>query len=422
MMMSVRSSVVVLFLTTLAAGAASAQPAPAPAPAAPAPAKPEEPPPIDAVGLRKAMEGHPSGPAAVALADKLRRWFGPDVLKNGMGAKTEGLDAVFAIEAPGAKVVAARSIDGQMKLPLVQLPGTDVFALVVTLGDGTALRFAYDLDGRRVGAADVETYAVLPDHLPQPGVPRGKVIKQKPWKSRIFAGTERDWWIYVPAQYRPGKPVAVMVFQDGGVHYVKPVPPVFDNLIHKGEMPVTAAVFINPGVFADGRRNRAVEYDTLSSDYARFVIEEILPEVEKTVQVRKDPESRAIAGLSSGAICAFTVAWERPDQFRKVLSWIGSYVNIGAGDSKREGGHNYAPLIRKLPRKPIRIYLQDGSNDLEQEAGSWTLANHEMERSFTYAAWDFRMVRGNGFHSPKQGIALLPEALRWLWRDHRAAR
>ena len=122
-----------------------------------------------------------------------------------------------------------------------------------------------------------------------------------------------------------------MVFQDGGQQYLKPAPVMFDNLIHKGDMPVTAAVFINPGVFADGRRNRSVEYDTLSDDYARFLIEEILPEVEKTVKLRKDPESRAIAGISSGGICAFTVAWERPDQFRKVLSWIGSFTNIAAG-------------------------------------------------------------------------------------------
>ena len=172
-------------------------------------------------------------------------------------------------------------------------------------------------------------------------------------------------------------------------------------------------------MFADGRRNRAFEYDTLSDNYARFLLEEILPEVEKTVKLRKDPESRAIAGMSSGGICAFTVAWERPDQFRKVLSWVGSFINIAAGDSQRDGGHNYPALIRRTPRKPIRVFLQDGEQDLEQEAGSWTLANQEMERALTWAGWDLRMVWGRGFHSPHHGIAILPDSLRWLWRDWR---
>ncbi len=225
----------------------------------------------------------------------------------------------------------------------------------------------------------------------------------------------------MPAQYKPAKPAAVMVFQDGGSQYVKVVPTVFDNLIAKGDMPVTVGVFINPGVFTDGRRNRSFEYDTLSDQYARFILEEILPEVEKTAKLRKDPESRAIGGLSSGAICAFTVAWERPEQFRKVLSWIGSFTNLADGPTHREGGHNYPALIRRLPKKPIRVFMQDGTNDQEQVAGSWPLANLEMERALTFAGWDFRIVWGRGFHSPKHGIAILPEALRWLWRDHKTA-
>ena len=222
---------------------------------------------------------------------------------------------------------------------------------MASFSDGTAVRFNYDVDGRRLGNVEVETYTVHPDAIAQPGVPRGKVIQQPKFKSKVFAGTERDWWIYVPAQYRSSRPAALMVFQDGQGHS-KQVPVVFDNLIHKGDMPVTAAVFINPGVFADGRRNRSFEYDTLSGDYARFVIDEILPEVQKTVKLRPDPESRAIAGISSGGICAFTVAWERPDQFRKVLSWVGSFTNIAAGTSLREGGHNYPPSSVASPANP----------------------------------------------------------------------
>jgi enterochelin esterase-like enzyme len=416
-----RTFLIVLSALPVVTGAVQAQtstPAPAPAPATPARPAVEEPPPIDVAGVRKALADKPSGPAAAALVDKLRKWIGPDVLLAGGGAKSEGLDVVFAIEAPAAKAVTAQSVDGLVRRKLEPIAGTGVWAVVETLSDGTALRFVYNVDGKRVGGGvEVETWTIHPDSLPRPGVPKGKVIPQKKWQSRIFAGTERDWWIYVPAQYKASRPAAVMVFQDGH-QYVKQVPTVFDNLIHRGDMPVTAAVFIRPGTFADGRSNRSFEYDTLSDSYARFILEEMLPEVEKTVKLRKDPESRAIAGLSSGAICAFTVAWERPDQVRRVLSWIGSYTNIAAGESKREGGHNYPALIRRLPRKPIRMFMQDGEQDLEGEAGSWPLANRAMERSLTWAGWDFRMAWGRGFHSPKHGFSILPDSLRWLWRDH----
>jgi enterochelin esterase family protein len=382
---------------------------------------PEEPPPIDPPTLKRALAAKPSGDEAAKLADKVRRWFGAEALKSGT-AKGEGQEVAFAVEVAGAKEVSAQPADGFPRQKLEPIGTTGVWAAVSTLSDGTAARYSYNIDGRRIGLFNVEAYTLHPDSLPQPGVPRGKVIQQKKFQSKVFAGTTRDWWIYVPAQYKPSKPAAVMVFQDGGNHYVKPVPIVFDNLIHKGDMPVTVGVFLNPGVFADGKRNRSVEYDTLSGDYARFVIDEILPEVEKTAKLRKDPESRAIAGLSSGAICAFTVAWERPEQFRKVLSWIGTYTNIAAGPTLREGGHNYQALIRRTPRKPIRIFLQDGEQDLQEEAGSWWLANQTMEGSLRWAGWDFRAQWGHGFHSPRHGLAILPDSLRWLWRDHKMMR
>jgi enterochelin esterase-like enzyme len=395
----------VLALTLAMSGTAAAQ------------TPPEEPPPLDCATLRKALPAKPAD--AAKLAEKLRRWFG-DGIKNG-SAKAEGQEVAFAIEAPGAKSVTAQSVDNFLRQKLEPVGETGVWAAVGTFSDGMAARFTYNIDNRRVGVFEVETYTPHPDSLVQLGVPKGKVIPQKKFRSRVFAGTERDWWIYVPAQYRANKPAAVMVFQDGGGPYLKNMPTIFDNLINKGDMPVTVGVFINPGVFADGRRNRSLEYDTLNGDYARFIIDEILPEVEKTAKLRKDPESRAIAGLSSGGICAFTVAWERPDQFRKVLSWIGSFTNIASGASNREGGHNYPALIRKVPKKPIRVFLQDGDQDLDGEAGSWSLANRQMERSLVWAGWDVRAAWGRGFHSPRHGLAIVPDSLRWLWRDHKAA-
>ena len=269
------------------------------------------------------------------------------------------------------------------------------------------------------GGGQVEVYTDQPELAEQPGVPKGKLTPQKPWESKIFAGSTRQWWIYVPAQYKDDQPACVMVFQDGG-GYTSFVPTVFDNLIAKGDMPVTVAIFINPGNGGEaGRGQRSLEYDTLSDRYARFLLEEILPEVEKTVKLRHDPESRAIAGISSGGICAWTVAWERPDEFRKVLSWVGSFTNIASGKTRREGGHNYEALIRKTPKKPIRVFLQDGANDLDNNNGNWPLANQQMAKSLKFAGYDYQFVFGEGFHSNRHGRSILPESLRWLWRDYK---
>jgi enterochelin esterase family protein len=209
-----------------------------------------------------------------------------------------------------------------------------------------------------------------------------------------------------------------MVFQDGqnAKNYI---PTVFDNLIAKGDMPVTVGIFISPGTRADGRPNRSFEYDTLSDQCARFLLEEILPEVEKSYKLRRDAASRAIGGISSGGICAFTVAWERPNEFSKVLSWVGSFTNIASGPTLREGGHNYQAMIRKTPKKPIRVFLQDGENDLDNQHGSWPLANQTMAKSLAFAKYDFKFEWGHGFHSDRHGRAILPDSLRWLWSDYK---
>jgi enterochelin esterase family protein len=271
-----------------------------------------------------------------------------------------------------------------------------------------------------VPALAADDYQLGPDSQVQADVPKGK-ITQHHWQSKIFEGTERDYWVYVPAQYKPDKPACVMVFQDGK-NYVNDqgqfrVPVVFDNLIHKGEMPVTIGIFINPGLFPTGdpkvkpRSNRSFEYDTLSDQYARFLLEEILPEVAKTYNLTQDAAGRAICGISSGGICAFTVAWERPNAFNKVLTHVGSFTNI-------RGGHNYQAILRKTPPKPIRIFMQDGSNDLNNEHGNWPLANQELASSLGFAKYDYKFVYGDGAHNGKHGGAILPDSLRWLWRDY----
>jgi enterochelin esterase-like enzyme len=369
--------------------------------------------------IRSALAAKPQGAEATRLAESLRAAFGAQNLLRGPAPKVDELAVAWALEAPGAaappRVV---SEDGKFVLPLARVGTTDLYAAATTLPDGAAMRWTYEVGEQKLGGGQLEVYKTPADSREQPGVPKGKVVQMPEWKSTIFAGTTRDWWIYIPAQYTPEKPACVMVWQDGaGARGF--VPTVFDNLIHKGDMPVTVGIFINPGVFEGGRRNRSFEYDTLSDQYVRFLLEEILPEAEKTVKLRKDAASRAIGGSSSGGICAFTAGWERPNEFSRVHSWVGSFTNLAAGKTLREGGHNYPALIRRMEKKPIRVFLQDGANDLDNQAGNWPLANQSMAAALKFKDYDYEFVFGNGFHSGRHGQAILPDSLRWLWRDWR---
>jgi gluconolactonase len=263
-------------------------------------------------------------------------------------------------------------------------------------------------------------YPLTPLSSRQPGVPEGKVT-QHTWTSTIFPGTVRDYWVYVPSQYRAGTPAAVMVFQDGGRFVTVDeksrwrVPIVFDNLIQRGEMPVTIGIFVDPGVLpaprpdAQARYNRSFEYDGLGDRYVRFLLEEILPEVGKTYTLTTDPNLRAIGGSSSGAIAAFTAAWSRPDAFRRVLSFIGSYTNL-------RGGHLYASAVRKTAPKPLRVYLEDGSRDLNLYSGNWWVGNQDLASALEYAGYDATFVKSDQGHNNIHGAAVLPDALRWLFR------
>jgi enterochelin esterase family protein len=278
--------------------------------------------------------------------------------------------------------------------------------------------------GTPLEAAD--DYVLGPDSKPKEGVPNGKIEGPFLWKSQLFPGTIREYSLYIPAQYDGTKPASVMVFQDGHAYlnstgeYRAPV--VFDNLIHEQAMPVTIGVFVDPGQRGERipenrwrANNRSVEYDTLSDLYARMIIEEILPEVAKTYKLTDDPEQRAICGASSGGICAFTVAWERPDAFRKVVSHIGSFTNIRGGDV-------YPGKVRRAIKKPIRVFLQDGSNDLDNQFGNWPLANQQMAAALKFKGYDYQFVYGDGEHNGKHGGSILPETLRWLWRESPADR
>jgi len=401
-----RLSALVVALSCLC-GAAAAQDAPALTPQT----------------LQAALMAKPDGAEAEKLAERIRAYFGgSESLIKGAPPKIDELRVAWAFEAPQLPPNAVTRVVadvGSLNLRLEKVGTSSVYAGVATLSHGAALTWHYEAGDRRFGGAQLEVYETHPDSRERPGVPKGTVKQMPPWESKIFSGTKRDWWVYVPAQYKPETPAAVMVFQDGAGPKDF-VPTVFDNLIAEGDMPVTVGIFIQPGILADGRANRSFEYDTLSDQYARFLLEEILPEVEKTVKLRHDAASRAISGASSGGICAFTVAWERPNEFSKVLSWIGSFTNIAHGKTTREGGHNYEALVRKTtPRKPIRVFLQDGENDLDNANGNWPLANQTLAKSLSYAGYDYRFEYGHGFHSNRHGRAMLPDSLRWLWREYR---
>lgn len=266
--------------------------------------------------------------------------------------------------------------------------------------------------------AGPEQYPLGPESQPQ-DVPHG-TITHCTWTSHIFPGTLRDYWVYVPAQYTPDKPACVMVFQDGaGYVDVKGrwrIPVVFDNMIHAGDIPVTIGIFVNPGTLPPpvtglpGRPNRSFEYDSISDRYARFLLEEILPEVGRHYNLSHDPNDRAICGASSGGICSFTAAWFRPDAFRRVLSFVGSFSNLRGGDT-------YPSLIRKTETKPIRVFIQSGKRDMNTYAGSWYIQNQAMAAAFEYMGYDYKVVLGEEGHNSLHGSSILPDALRWLWRD-----
>ncbi|MBM3756683.1 MAG: gluconolactonase [Acidobacteria bacterium] len=253
-----------------------------------------------------------------------------------------------------------------------------------------------------------EEYVLGPDSHRQPGVPQGKVSKHE-WTSKIYPGTVRDYWVYVPAQYKADKPACTMVFQDG-VSFVNETGAfratiVFDNLIHKGDMPVTIGVFINPGVVAGGRYNRSAEHDAVGPRFPTFLIEEVLAEVAKIYNLSNNPDDRAISGSSSGGNASMNAAWTRPDVFHRVLSFIGGFTNL-------RGDHIYPSLVRKMETKPLRIFLQDGLEDVN------VYSNYELGLALKHANYDYKLVIGTEGHNSKHGSAILPDALRWLWRDY----
>ena len=277
-------------------------------------------------------------------------------------------------------------------------------------------------------------YQLGPDSLPRDGVPKGEMRGPFTLPSQAYPGTQHTYWVYVPAQYDPKVAASLMILNDGqAFKYMDGdvrAPNVFDNLIYRREIPVMIGVFINPGRrpdqpeptpqnWGDRDTNRPAEYNTLDDKYARVIVDELMPVLNKDYNISKDPERRGIGGASSGAIAAFTVAWERPNDFHKVLSIVGSFTNL-------RGGHAYADLVRKSEKKPLRIYMQDGRNDNRgtrpdgsyDETRDWFAQNVKLMQALTAKGYEVNYTWGIGRHGQKQGGAIFPDMMRWLWRDH----
>ncbi len=274
------------------------------------------------------------------------------------------------------------------------------------------------LAGLQPTAAQEEDYPIPAEAQKQEGVPEGQISGPFQLESKIYPGTKRRYWLYVPQQITPDKPACTLIVQDGLSRAEGwRLPQICDNLIHANEMPPTIGIFVEPGVVpavteqGQPRFNRSFEYDSLGDTYARFLLEELLPEVSKSHNLSTDPNDRALAGASSGGICAFNAAWERPDAFRRVICTIGTFVGL-------RGGHELPLLVRKMEPKPLRVFLQDGSHDLNIYAGDWWIANQDMLSSLQWAGYDAHYAWGEGGHNGKHAAAIMPEALRWLWRDY----
>jgi enterochelin esterase-like enzyme len=388
-----------------------------------------------------------AGSNRAGLADAINASFKAEDLKNGTAYASRGKDFFFATQAAAEPRLVIDDASGpQMK----QVAGTGLWYAVAVVGSvGRLHAFHYVVDGATFGgSSDVPAYTPLA--YAQDGVPAGKLSEKIVHTSRIYDGMKSDYWIYVPAQYDAKVPAALMVFQDGHAYTDRQgneasILNVIDNLIAQHKIPVMICVFINPGsiggspgtptyafVQAYARKwdrtlddsMRSTLYDTVSDRYARFLRDEVLAGVAARYNLRKDAYSRGITGLSSGGICSFNAAWQMPDQFSRVLTWIGSFTSIQWHEdpANPDGGQDYPEKVLREPARNLRVWLQDGSGDMEIRYGSWPMANIRMANALKLKEYDFHFSFGKGTHNASHGKAEFPESMIWLWRDYDPSR
>ena len=376
------------------------------------------------------------------LREAISATFDPKDLKEGTAWAGRGPDFFFVTQAQSRPQLM---IDGAPGPPMQQLSGSDVWYAATRIEQvGKLHSFHYLVNGSKFGGKlDVPAFGLL-SYL-QPGIPSGTLSEKITHVSKIYDGMKSEYWIYVPAQYKADSPAAVMVFQDGGSYIDRngnnPALNVIDNLIAQKKIPVMICIFINPGDITDSPGTptynfvkaysdkwhrtlkdsmRSTLYDAVSDRYVRFLRDEVLAEVATKYNLRKDAYSRAITGLSSGGICAFNAAWQMPDQFARVISWIGSFSSIQWKEdpANLDGGQDYPDKILREPKGNLRVWLQDGSEDLDLRYGNWPLANLRMANALKAREYDFHFSFGKGTHNTGHGAAEFPAEMIWLWRDY----
>jgi enterochelin esterase-like enzyme len=393
---------------------------------------------VDLIRLAK------SGGAELTTA--ISQTFKPNDLTDGTAFKSHLSSVFFAVDASAKPVLM---IDGAAGPELTPLPNTSLWYAVAEVPEPGVHSFFYLKNGVHFGGShDLPVFGPLA-YL-APGVPSGTLSQPLLHTSKIYDRLQTTYWSYVPAQYDPKIPAALMVIQDGQYYIDRdsnlPFLNVLDNLIAQKKIPVIICVFISPGKISSAAGTptyafaqafsekwhrqledsmRSTLYDTVSDRYPRFLRDELLPEVEGKYNIRKDAYSRGIMGLSSGAICSFNAAWQMPDQFSRVISWIGSYVALQWKENPEntEGGQDYPDKVLRESKRNMRVWLQDGSRDMQfgpaqQKYGSWIAANLRMANALKLAGYDFHYSFGEGTHSGAQGAVELPEELVWLWRDY----
>jgi enterochelin esterase family protein len=360
----------------------------------------------------ESIEAARKGPESAAMKQRVAAMTAPTQVS------VWGQDYLFL--ATSASPVAI-SVDLQPQRQLAQVDGNH-WMLLTKMRTGVLHQYQFYTAGKPLGARG-DAVGYNPDSYPQPGVPHGKLSDKHTLTSKLYEGMKYDYWVYASPGVDPNVPAPLMVWQDGqgltgelsGIR----LSTVTDNLVHQGLLPPMVHVMIAPGTAPDGRAMRSVEYDTVSDRYPRFLMEEVLPEVEKTYKLRQDGYSRAIAGESSGGICAFNAAWLMPDKFARVHSAVGSFTSIQWRSKENvDGGNVYPFMVRKEAKRNIRVWMSDGADDLENNHGSWPMQNIQMANSLKFREYDFHFRFGTAAHGGAQAALDLPESLTWLWRDY----
>jgi len=351
-----------------------------------------------------------------ALLDTL----GADNIQKGTAAAGEMGDFVWAVAADKGP-----SLQINNEAPISAFKAGSLWVVQTRLTTGTAYKYTWLVDGKSIGGAN-NLAAFGPDSYAKSEVPEGKLTGPIAVPGKIYPSVTANIWFYVPVQWDGVTPLPVQVWGDGqNFTGARPGPwrvlETIDNLTAQKRIPLMVNIFVQPGVGPE-RNQRSIEYDTVSDSYLHRLLDEIFPVVAKSVRMRTDGYSRAIQGLSSGGIMAFNAAFHKPEEFSRVLSWIGSYTAIQRSATHPEGGAEYPTMVRREAKRNIRVWLQDGSADLDVVPGNWPAANISMANALKFKGYDYHFSFGVGEHSNAQGAAELPEALTWLWRDYDPAK